>query len=155
MLISLIIVFYWGQIGLRIRFTSVLIIQQGVWEIKRPFLCGKGCHVSWLPLMEFSNYAILQDCGDVLSPTILFHFFTWVLNLGIRLMIVMTNDFTVLWRGYPPYSFSLVDFIRLWLEDFERAKFNLGRQGEANIISEGSANLPKASSWLPCFGVAL
>mgnify|MGYP004555543273 CR=1 FL=1 len=45
-----------------------------------------------------------------------------------------------------------MDFIRLCLKDFERSKFNLGRQGEANTIGEGSANLPKVSLWLPCFG---
>ena len=67
----------------------------------------------------------------------------------------MTNHFTVLGRGNPLAKIYKVDFIRLYLENFERARFNLGRQGEANIIDKGSANLPKASSWLPCFWVAL
>ena len=52
-------------------------------------------------------------------------------------MIVMTNHFTVLGRGNPLAKINKVDFIRLYLENYERARFYLGRQGEANIISEG------------------
>lgn len=57
----------------------------------------------------------------------------------------MTNHFTVLGRGNPLAKINKVDFIRLYLENYERARFYLGRQGEANIISEGSANLPKVN----------